>query len=103
VLTAADTRQTVVVPPATVILVRLEPVDGTRWTVPESSDPHALPRLSASGACADVKEATFRADASGWITATRPYGPIEFAFNVTVQVADRLRSPPRPARLRLTP
>jgi hypothetical protein len=87
-LTAANTGQTIVVPANTVIDVRLEPVSGSVWTVPESSDAQALPRLSASNACDTVKEATFRAVAgSGEISATRPHGDAEGRLIVTIRVA----------------
>jgi hypothetical protein len=86
-LTAANTEQTIVVPAGTVIEVRLEPVSGSVWTLPESSDPRALPRLSASGACDTVKVATFRAVAGGEISATRPNGDAEARLIVTIRVA----------------
>jgi hypothetical protein len=86
VLTAANTLQTIVVPANTVIEVRLEPVPGAMWTLPQSSDPQALPRLSASGACDAVKVATFRAVADGEISATRPYGDAEAGLTVTIRV-----------------
>jgi hypothetical protein len=85
-LTAANTLQTIVVPANTVIEVRLEPVSGSVWTLPESSDPQALPRLSASGACDAVKVATFRAVAGGEISATRPQGDAEARLIVTIRV-----------------
>lgn len=85
-LTAANNGQTIVVPATTVIEVRLEPVSGSVWTLPESSDPRALPRLSASGACDTVKVATFRAVNSGQISATRPQGDAEATLNVTIRV-----------------
>jgi hypothetical protein len=85
-LTAANTGQTIVVPTATMIEVRLEPVSGSIWTLPESSDPHALPRLSTSGACDTVKVATFRAVGDGEISATRPRGDAEARLIVTIHV-----------------
>lgn len=86
-LTAANTGQTIVVPADTVIEVRLEPISGSVWTLPESSDPQALPRLSASGECDTVKEATFRAGGGGEINATRPHGDAVARLVVTVRVA----------------
>jgi hypothetical protein len=83
-ITAANAGQTIVVPAGTLIDVRLEPVSGAVWTVPESSDPHALPRLSASGPCDAVKTATFRAD--GRIDATYPYGDAVGVLFLTVHV-----------------
>jgi hypothetical protein len=88
VLNAADSRKEIVVPPHTVVEVRLDPVDGSQWTVPESSDPHALSRLSASGGCDIARVAIFRADATGQITATRPTGDAVMVFKVTIRVAD---------------
>jgi hypothetical protein len=79
--------QTVVVPADTLIDVRLEPVSGSVWTLPESSDPQALPRLSATGACDTVKVATFRAVGGGEIIATRPHGDAEARLIVTIRVA----------------
>jgi hypothetical protein len=55
-------------------------------TLPESSDPQALPRLSASGACDAVKMATFRAVSGGEISATRPHGDAEARLIVTIRV-----------------
>lgn len=75
------------IPPDTVIEVRLEPVSGSVWTLPESSDPRALPRLSASGACDPVKVATFRAAGDGEISASRPHGDAVATFVVTIRVA----------------
>lgn len=86
-ITAANHGQTVVAPPGTFIDVRLEPVSGAVWTVPESSDPQALPRLSASGACDPVKTATFRADGDGRIEATHPQGDAVAGMVVTVRVS----------------
>jgi hypothetical protein len=86
-LTAANTLQTIVVPADTLIDVRLEPVSGLVWTLPESSDPQALPRVSASGACDTVKTATFRAVRGGEIIATRPHADSEARLLVTVRVA----------------
>jgi hypothetical protein len=87
-LTAANSLQTIVVPAGTLIDVRLEPVSDSVWTVPESSDPQALPRLSASGTCDTVKEATFRAVGEGHISATRPHaGDAQVRLIVTVHVS----------------
>ncbi|GIH19595.1 hypothetical protein [Rugosimonospora africana] len=86
-LTAANSGQTIVVPVATMIEVRLEPVSISVRTLPESSDPHALPRLSACGACDAVKVATFRAVGDGEISATRPQGDAEARLIVTIRVA----------------
>lgn len=86
-LTAANTLQTIVVPAGTVIEVRLEPVSGSVWTLPESSDPQALPRLSASDPCDAVKVATFRAVSEGEISATRPIAHALAALTVTIRVA----------------
>jgi hypothetical protein len=93
VVTAVNTRQTIAVPAGTLVEVRLEPTDGVRWTVPESSDPHALPRLSASGPCDAVKVATFRADGSGQITAEQPHGDAVAEFVITVQATVSQRAP----------
>ena len=87
VLTAVNTGQTIVVPADTVIEVRLEPVSGSVWTLPETSDSRALPRLSASGACDTVKVATFRAVGDGEISATRPHGDAQARLIVTIRVA----------------
>jgi len=78
--------QTIVVPANTVIEVRSEPVSGSVWTLPESSDPQALPRLSASGACDALKVAMFRAVADGEISVTRPHGDAEARLIVTIRV-----------------
>ena len=86
-LTAANTGQTIVVPADTAIEVRLEPVSGSVWTLPDSSDPRALPRLSTSGACDPVKVATFRAVGGGEISATRPHGDAQARLIVTIRVA----------------
>lgn len=86
-LTAGDTGQTIVVPADTVIEVRLEPVSGSVWTLSETSDPQALPRLSASGACDAVKVATFRAVGGGEISATRPHGDAVGRLVVTILIA----------------
>jgi hypothetical protein len=85
-VTAANTGQTIVVPAGTLIDVRLEPVSEAIWTVPESSDPQALPRLSASGPCDAVQTATFRADGDGEIDATRPHGDAVDRLVVTVHI-----------------
>jgi hypothetical protein len=85
-LTAANAGQTIVVPAGTVIEVRLEPVSGSMWTVPESFDPQALPRLSASIDCDAVKAATFRAVSTSGIVATRPHGDAQAQLIVTVRV-----------------
>lgn len=85
-ITAANSGQTIVVPAGTLIDVRLEPVSGVTWTVPESSDPQALPRLSASGRCGAVKTATFRADGDGKIEATHPQGDAVGGMVLTVRV-----------------
>jgi hypothetical protein len=88
-LTAANTGQTIVVPGETMIDVRLEPVSSSIWTVPESSDPQALPRLSASDACDTVKEATFRAvSGNAVISASRPNGDARAQLLVTVRITD---------------
>jgi hypothetical protein len=92
VVTAVNTRQTIAVPAGTLVEVRLEPTDGVQWTVPESSDPHALPRLLASGPCDAVKAATFRADGSGQITAEQPHGDAVAEFVVTVQATASQRA-----------
>ncbi len=86
-ITAANAGQTIVVPAGTLIVVRLEPVSGAMWTVPESSDPHALPRLSASGPCDAVKTATFRADGDGAIDATHPQGDALGGMVLTVRIS----------------
>jgi hypothetical protein len=86
-LTAANSRQTVKVPAGTVVEVRLEPVDGSHWTVPESSDPRALPRMSASGPCDPVATAAFRADGTGRIEASRPVGDAAVRFVIDVVVS----------------
>lgn len=86
-LTAANTSQTIVVPADTLIDVRLEPVSGLVWTLPESSDPLAMPRVSASGACYTVKTATFRAVRGGEIIASRPHADSEARLIVTIRVA----------------
>ena len=85
-ITAANAGQTIVVPAGTLIDVRLEPISGAVWTVPESSDPQALPRLSASGPCDTVKTATFRADGDGRIDATYPYGDADGILFLTVRI-----------------
>jgi hypothetical protein len=86
-LTAANTGQTIAVPADTMIDVRLEPDSGVSWTVPETSDPHALPRLSASDPCDTVKEATFRAvQGNAMISATRPNGDAKAQLRVTIRV-----------------
>ena len=56
------------------------------WTVPESSNPQTLPRLSASGPCDTVKTATFRAVGDGEIDATRPHGDAIGRLVVTFRV-----------------
>ena len=86
-LTAANALQTIVVPANTMIDVRLDPVSGSVWTLPESSDPQALPRVSASGACDTVKVATFRAVRDGQINATRPQGDALVGLMVSIRVA----------------
>src|SRR5262245_32798537 len=92
VLTADDSPQTVTVPRGTIIEIRLEPVDGAVWTVPKSSNPNALPRLSASGACDRGKVATFRAEGTGEIRAIQPSGGTRtdslLLFRVTVWLAN---------------
>lgn len=85
-LTAADSGQTISVPAGTLIEIDLTPVSGAVWTVPESSDPKALPRLSASGACETVKVATFRAVADGAISASGPRGDAEARLTITLHV-----------------
>jgi hypothetical protein len=85
-VSVANSSQTIVVPPGTLVEVRLDPDSGTAWTVPESTDPRALPRLSASGVCDTVKTATFLARGAGEILATAPHGEVDRSFAVTIRV-----------------
>jgi hypothetical protein len=86
VLTAADTGQTIAVPAETVIEVDLKPVSGMVWTLPASSDPQALPRLSASGTCETTEVAVFRAVSDGEISATQPHGDAEARLIISIRV-----------------
>ncbi len=62
-VTFVDNRSTIVVPVGTVIDVELTTY---QWSLPISSDPRMLPRLSSSSSCDGVR-ASFRAQGDGWI------------------------------------
>ena len=38
-----------------------------QWSLPVSSDPQSLPRLSASASCDGTVRASFRVQGNGWI------------------------------------
>ena len=60
----ADNRSTIAVPVGTVIDVELT---SQHWSLPVSSDPQSLPRLSASASCDGTVRASFRVQGNGWI------------------------------------
>jgi hypothetical protein len=63
-VTFADNRSTMIVPVGTVIDVELST---QQWSLPVSSDPQTLPRLSASSSCDGIVRASFRVQGNGWI------------------------------------
>jgi hypothetical protein len=64
-VTFANNRSTVTVPVGTVIDVDLD----SPWSLPVSSDPQTLPRLSSSSSCDGKVRASFRVQGPGWIEA----------------------------------
>jgi hypothetical protein len=64
-VTFANNRSTVTVPVGTVVDVDLDSL----WSLPVSSDPQALPRLSSSSSCDGKVRASFRVQGPGWIEA----------------------------------
>jgi len=60
----ADNRSTIGVPVGTVIDLELT---GDQWSLPVSSNPQKLPRLSASSSCDGTVRASFRVQGDGWI------------------------------------
>jgi len=63
-VTFAANRSTIIVPVGTVIDVELST---QQWSLPASSDPQTLPRLSASSSCDGTVRASFRVQGNGWI------------------------------------
>ena len=63
-VTFAEYRSTIIVPLGTVIDVKL---NTQQWSLPVSSDPQTLPRLSASSSCDGIVRASFRVQGNGWI------------------------------------
>ena len=86
VVSDAQNGQTVTVPPGTVIEVDLVTHVYGPWTVPQSSDPKTLPRLSGTAACDGTATATFRADGSGRISARRGNREVTDVFDVVIVV-----------------
>ncbi len=56
------------------------------WTIPRSSDPKLMPRLSASSRCVTPIIATFRADGSSEIQAERGNLEVSQTYRVYIQV-----------------
>src|SRR5207253_11003481 len=65
-VTDANNHQEVAVAKGTIVEVNLS---ATGWTLPRSSDPHSLPRLSVMASCDGSVSATFSALGSGTIMA----------------------------------
>jgi hypothetical protein len=63
-ITFAENRSTIIVPVGTVIDVEPSP---QQWSLPVSSNPQTLPRLSASSSCDGTVRASFRVQGNGWI------------------------------------
>jgi len=63
-VTFAENRSTIIVPVGTVVDVELRT---QQWSLPVSSDPQTLPRLSASSSCDGTVRASFRVQGKGWI------------------------------------
>ena len=81
-----NVNQHIPVAPGTVIEVELVNGPYGPWTVPMSSDPTLLPRLSASSRCVTPITAAFRAIGSGHIDATRGNLEITQKYVVFIQV-----------------
>jgi hypothetical protein len=63
-VTLAENRSTIIVPVGAVIDVGL----GTQqWSLPVSSDPQTLPRVSASSSCDGTVRGSFQVRGNGWI------------------------------------
>jgi hypothetical protein len=63
-VTFAENRSTIIVPLGTIVDVELST---QLWSLPVSSDPQTLPRLSASSSCDGTVRASFRVQGNGWI------------------------------------
>jgi len=63
-VTFANNRSTLSLPLGTVIDVELTTM---QWSVPVSSDPQMLPRISAWSSCDGTVRASFRVQGNGWI------------------------------------
>ena len=57
------------------------------WTIPQSSDPKALPRLTMSSRCVTPITATFEADGPGRIDANRANGEMTQVFEVSIALS----------------
>src|ERR1700730_10370556 len=56
------------------------------WSIPRSSDPQSLPRLTVSSQCDPILRSTFRALGNGTVEASRGNGEITQDFRVTIDV-----------------
>jgi len=86
ILTTANFNQEVTVPKGTIVELALDNQSLGPWTVPQSSNPSAMPRLSASSRCVTPITAAFRATASAEIHAQRTNGEMTQEFKVSIQV-----------------
>jgi hypothetical protein len=87
VLTEAQNGQAITVPAGTIVQVDLVTASYGPWSMPESSAPKQLQRLSGSTACDGTAQATFRADGSGRITAKRGNREVTQTFSVSITVS----------------
>jgi hypothetical protein len=85
-LTFDNHGQSITVPRGTIIEVALENFSYGPWSVPRSSDPKTLPRLTASSQCDPILRATFRALGNGAIEASRGNMELTQDFRVTIEV-----------------
>ena len=82
-VTDANNHQTITVPKGTMIDVNLS---ANGWTLPGSSDPALLPRISATSRCDTSVAATFAALGSGTITAVGGGGTSHGGPTITFEV-----------------
>lgn len=86
VLTEGNNGQSVTVASGTIVAVDLQTKSYGPWSLPQSSNPAALSRLSGSIRCDGTASATFRAMATAQITALRRNIEVTQRFIVTVVV-----------------
>lgn len=87
-LTETNFNQEVAVPKGTLVQVVLENESLGPWTIPQSSDSVAMPRLSASSRCVTPVIARFRTHGPATIRALRDNGEMSQEYKVSIKIGD---------------